>query len=103
VLKQGSRVPVFVGSNTVNYVDVGMNFTATIDTTSEGLRLRTTVEQSSAAEPKSAESPQNPVIRQATFKGTSYLVPGKALQVGTFDIADTNRHLELEVTMDPLP
>lgn len=109
-LKQGSRVPVVTGKyeaaaqqTQVSYVDVGMNFDATIDTTSEGIRLRTTVEQSSVAEEKPGALSQDPVIRQATFKGTSYLVPGKPLKVGTFDIPDSSRHLDLEVTMEPLP
>jgi hypothetical protein len=102
-LKQGSRVPVASGpSSTYSYVDVGMNFDATIDTTSDGIRLKTTVEQSSVAEGKGV-NPESPVIRQATFKGTSYLVPGKPLKVGTFDIPDTSRHLDLEVMMEPLP
>ena len=109
-LKQGSRVPVVTGKyeaaaqqTQVSYVDVGMNFDATIDRTSEGVRLSTTVEQSSVAEEKPGALSQDPVIRQATFKGTSYLVPGKPLKVGTFDIPDSSRHLELEVTMEPLP
>lgn len=106
-LKQGSRVPVVTESSSQSaihqftYVDVGMNFDATIDTTSEGIRLKTTVEQSSVAEGKGV-GPENPVIRQATFKGTSYLIPGKPLKVGTFDIADSTRHLDIEVMMEPL-
>jgi type II secretory pathway component GspD/PulD (secretin) len=109
-LKQGSRVPVVTGSFTaatanqekqMTYVDVGMNFDATIDTTSEGIRLRTTVEQSSVAEGKGI-GPENPVIRQAQFRGTSYLAPARPLKVGTFDIPDTTRHLDIEVSMEPL-
>ena len=110
-LKQGSRIPFMTGStgqgassvNQFTYLDVGMNFDATIDTTSGGIRLRTSVEQSSVVEEKPIAQSQDPVIRQATFKGTSYLVPGKPLKVGTFDIPDSSRHLELEVTMEPLP
>jgi hypothetical protein len=85
----------------MTYVDVGMNFDATIDTTSEGIRLRTTVEQSSVAEGKGI-GPENPVIRQAQFRGTSYLAPARPLKVGTFDIPDTTRHLDIEVSMEPL-
>lgn len=110
-LKQGSRVPILTGStpqgsssvNQFSYVDMGMNFDATIDTIAEGIRLRTTVEQSSVAEEKNGSLPQDPVIRQATFKGTTFLVPGKPMKLGTFEIADTNRHLDLEVSMEPLP
>ena len=111
-LKQGSRVPIVTGSftdkssnqqNTVSYVDVGMNFDAALDETAEGIRLRTSVDQSSIAEEKSGVGPQDPVVRQASFKGTSYLTAGKPLNLGTFDIAETTRRLELEVVMDPLP
>jgi type II secretory pathway component GspD/PulD (secretin) len=109
-LKQGSRVPVATGPAQqgshgvdISYVDIGMNFDATIVTTSDGIRLDTTVEQSSVAEEKNGALPQDPVIRQATFKGTSFLAPGKALKVGTFDIPDSNRHLDIEVMMEPLP
>jgi hypothetical protein len=107
-LKQGSRVPIATESSSQSaihqftYVDVGMNFDATVETISDGIRLKTTVEQSSVAEAKGT-GPENPVIRQASFKGTSYLVPGKPLKVGTFDIADSTRHLDLEVMMEPLP
>ncbi|HKO20255.1 MAG TPA: hypothetical protein VJU82_15370 [Acidobacteriaceae bacterium] len=110
-LKQGNRFPVMTGStsksesstNQFSYVDVGMNFAAMIETTSEGIRLSTTVEQSSVAEEKpGANLPQDPVIRQAMFKGTSYLFPGKPLKLGTLDIADSNRHLDLEVVMEPV-
>jgi hypothetical protein len=111
-LKQGSRIPVVTGSfndknstqqNQMTYIDIGMNFTAAIDSTAAGIRLRTTVEQSSLAEEKSGVGPQDPVIRQAMFRGTSYLSAGKPLKLGTLDIPDTTHHLNLEATMEPLP
>lgn len=111
-LKQGSRVPIVTGSfndksatqqNAISYVDVGMNFDAALDETAEGIRLRTSAEQSSIAEERSGVGPQDPVVRQASFKGTSFLTPGKPLKLGTFDYPDSTRHLELEVTMEPLP
>lgn len=111
-LKQGSRIPVVTGSfndknstqqSQMTYIDIGMNFTAAIDPTAQGIRLRTTVEQSSLAEEKSGVGPQDPVIRQAMFRGTSYLSAGKPLKLGTLDIPDTTRHLNLEATMEPLP
>lgn len=110
-LKQGSRVPVTTGQyeaasqnqhTQFSYVDVGMNFQANIDAMAEGIRLRTAIEQSSVAEERPGTMPQDPVIRQATFKGTSYLLPGKPLKLGTLDIADSNRHLDLEVVMEPV-
>jgi len=110
-LKQGSRVPIVTGrldaaqnqQTQMSYVDIGMNFQATIDATAAGIRLRTAVEQSSVVEEKSGVASQDPVIRQTTFKGTSYLVAGKTLKLGTLDLPDTDRHLELEVAMEPVP
>jgi hypothetical protein len=110
-VKQGSRVPLVTGSygaatssqqTQVTYIDVGMNFAATLDETAEGIRLRSVVEQSSIAEERSGVGPQDPVVRQASFKGSSYLAPGKPLRLGSFDIPDSTRHLELEVMMEPL-
>lgn len=108
-MKQGSRIPIATGSNAqhetqFSYVDVGMSFTASMDVSAQGIRLRTSVEQSTTpAELKAGEATQDPVIRQSTIKGTSYLTPGKPLRLGSFDIEDTNRHQELEVTMEPVP
>jgi len=108
-MKQGSRIPIATGSNAqhetqVTYIDVGMSFTASMDVSAQGIRLRTSVEQSTTpAELKAGEATQDPVIRQSTIKGASYLTPGKPLRLGSFDIEDTNRHQELEVTMEPVP
>ena len=109
-LKQGSRVPVPTGAlndkNAVtqfSYIDVGMNFSASIDETVDGIRLRTSVEQSSVAEGKPGEPSLAPVVRQATYRGTSFLAPGKPLQLGSLDLADSTRHTNLEVLMEPLP
>jgi len=111
VLKLGSRIPFATGSlsdkastqTQISYVDVGMNFDVALDETAEGIRLRTSAEQSSIADDKSGVGPQDPVLRQALFKGTSYLAPGKPLRLGSLDIPDTTRHLEIEVLMEPLP
>jgi hypothetical protein len=52
-LKQGSKVPVVTGTynpggpsaqNQMTYVDVGMNFDATLDEFANGVRLRSKVE-----------------------------------------------------------
>jgi type II secretory pathway component GspD/PulD (secretin) len=109
VLKQGSKVPIVTGSYTagssgektdMTYVDVGMNFDATLDEFVNGVRLRTKVEQSSVAEEKSGVGAQDPVIRQTSLEGTSFLTPGKPLVLGSVDIPGSTRHLDVEVVME---
>jgi hypothetical protein len=101
--KQGSRLPVSTGASGpsteagITYLDIGQEIEASLDSYLEGVRLRTKVVQSSVAEDKSLVGPQDPIIRQTTFEGTSTLVQGKSLVLGTFDVPGTTRHEQLEV------
>lgn len=104
--KQGSRVPITVGgaisgSSTANpevqYLDVGQEIEASLDGYLDGVRLRTKVVQSSIAEDKSGVGTQDPVIRQTTLEGTSTLVQGKPLVLGSLDIPGSTRRQEVEV------
>jgi hypothetical protein len=100
VLKQGSRVPVGVGPGTkpeVTYLDIGEEIEASLDGYFDGVRLRTKVVQSSIAEDKSWVGTQDPVIRQTTLEGTSTLIQGKPLVLGSLDIPGSTRRQELEV------
>lgn len=109
VLKQGSRVPIITGSykpeNTtqesqVTYVDIGLNFVATLEELGNGGRLNTKVEQSSVAEERSGVGPQDPVIRQSSVEGTSILTMGKPLIIGSLDIPGSTRRLDVDVMME---
>ncbi len=98
VLKQGSKVPIVTGTsqtnttqNTVTYIDVGMNFDATLDEFINGVRLRTKVEQLSVAEERSGVGAQDPVIRQTSLEGTSFLSVGKPLILGSVDVPGSTR------------
>jgi hypothetical protein len=98
-LKQGSRIPVSVGDATkdVTYLDIGEEIEATMDGYLDGARLRTKVIQSSVAEDKTWVGAKDPVIRQTTLEGTSTLIQGKQLLLGSLDIPGTTRHQEIEV------
>jgi hypothetical protein len=48
----------------MTYVDVGMNFDATLDEFANGVRLNSKVEQLSVADEKSGAGAQDPIIRQ---------------------------------------
>jgi hypothetical protein len=104
--KQGSRVPIAIGgrisgSSTSNpevqYLDLGQEIEASLDGYLDGVRLRTKVVQSSIAEDKSGVGTQDPVIRQTTLEGTSTLIQGKPLVLGSLDIPGSTRHQEVEV------
>jgi len=102
--KQGSRIPVAVNTNAsssdITYLDVGQEIEATLDGYLDGVRLRTKVVQSSVAEDKSGVGTQTPVIRQITLEGTSTLVQGKPLVLGSLDVPGSTRHQEVEVVSE---
>lgn len=106
-LKLGSKVPIVTGStdgsaanSQVQYLDVGLSIEASVDGYIDGMRLRSKVQQSSVAEEKSAVGPQDPVVRQTVLDGTSALVPGKPLVLGSIDVPGTTRHQEIEVVSE---
>jgi hypothetical protein len=104
-LKQGSRVPITVNTSSssgeITYLDVGQDIEASLDGYFDGVRLRTKVVQSSVAEDKSGVGSQDhPVIRQTTLEGTSTLVQGKPLVLGSLDVAGSTRHQEVEVVSE---
>jgi hypothetical protein len=107
--KLGSRVPIGVGggnsssgdSNSgVEYLDVGQEIEAALDGYLDGVRLRTKVVQSNIVEDKSGVGTPDPVIRQTTLEGTSTLVQGKPLVLGSLDVPGSTRHQEVEVVSE---
>jgi len=111
VLKEGSKVPIATGSQSATgsgggaqtqftYIDVGMNFDATLEELANGARLRSKVEQLSIAEQTSGVGLQDPIIRQSSLEGTSFLTLGKPLVLGSIDIPGSTRHLNIEVVME---
>jgi type II secretory pathway component GspD/PulD (secretin) len=109
-MKQGSKVPVATGTTSetgsastqtqFTYLDVGLNFDATLDESVNGVRLRSKAEQSSLGADKSIAGIQEPVVRQTVLEGTSILTPGKPLILGSLDIPDSTRRLDIEVVME---
>jgi hypothetical protein len=107
-LKQGSRVPIATGTNSssggsnseIQYLDLGTEIQASLDGYLDGVRLRTKVVQSSIAEDKSGVGAQDPVIRQTTLEGTSTLVQGKPLVIGSLDVPGSTRQQEVEVVSE---
>ncbi|MGD0443784.1 MAG: secretin N-terminal domain-containing protein [Edaphobacter sp.] len=111
VMKQGNKVPIVTGSynNTssqaesqVTFIDVGMNFDATLDSYGGGARLKSKVEQLGMTEEKSGVGPQYPIIRQTALEGTALLAPGKPVVLGSLDVPGSTRHLDVDVMMEPV-
>jgi hypothetical protein len=114
-LKQGSKIPIATGSYSsgspgvgvqtqFTYLDVGMNFAATLTAMGENAMLKSSVEDTSAAPERSEiAGVREPVVRQSTLKGESLLAPGKPLALGSMDIPGSTTHLQIEVVMEPLP
>jgi len=111
VMKQGHKVPVVTGSysdktsqteSQVTYLDVGMNFDATLGGYGNGGLLRTKVEQLDMVDEKSGLGPQDPIVRQSALEGTVNLLPGKPVVLGSLDVPGSTRHLDVDVMMEPL-
>jgi type II secretory pathway component GspD/PulD (secretin) len=115
-LKLGSKIPVATGSYSAggstpagvqtqfSYVDVGMNFDATLTEMGNNAMLKSSVEQSSVA-PETSEvaGAHEPIIRQASLRGETFLTPGKPVALGSMDIPGSTSRLQIEVLMEPLP
>jgi hypothetical protein len=66
--------------------------------------LKSSVEQSSVA-PETSEvaGAHEPIIRQASLRGETFLTPGKPVALGSMDIPGSTSRLQIEVLMEPLP
>jgi len=106
-MKQVSKVPIMVGNTTdkggdIQYEDVGLSITASVDGYSDSVRLRSKVEESTIAEEKTVVSNNtgNPVIRETSLEGSAILVQGKPLLLGSLDTPGSTRHQEVEVVSE---
>lgn len=109
-LKEGDRVPVVTGTtdagsatNTqVQYLDVGLNISASLDGTSDHLSLRTKVEQSGIAQEPSGSRSQDPVVSQTYLDDTLTLEQGKPVVLGSLDVPGSTRHMTIKVVSEPV-
>jgi len=112
-LKSGSKIPVVTGkfdtSTTISqtqmtYLDVGYNFDATPSETAVGATVKLKVERSTVAERKpGAPAPIDPSIQQAVMETVTSLPLGKPTVLGSLDVPDSTKHLEVEVTLQVEP
>ncbi len=107
--KVGTKVPIVTGSydaakgaeKQLTYLDIGLNMDASLDESSQGLRLRSKVERMSVApEGGAGLGADAPIIRQAQIEGTANLVPGKSLMLGSLDVPGSTRHVNVSVVAE---
>lgn len=110
-LKQGDKIPVATGTygkgsdplqTQFQYLDIGMSLDGTLEDTPSGLQLKSKIEESSLGQPSTIAGVEEPVIRQTLIEGTSKLVPGKPITLGSVDITGTTRHIDIEVVAEPI-
>jgi len=111
-VKEGDKIPIATGSYSdgsatasgvqtqFTYLDVGMNFDATLNEIDGGGVLRTKVEQSSLGQPSTIAGVQEPVVRQTVFDGFSVLAFGKPVMLGSIDVPTTTRRFDIAVVLE---
>ncbi len=113
LLKQGSKIPVITGKfnestqaaeTQMTYLDVGLNFDATLNPTANGAEIKSRIERSSVVEDKpSAGGVQDPSLRQTLLDNVTYLPLGKQVTLGSLDLPDNTHHLDVEVKLEMVP
>jgi hypothetical protein len=116
-MKEGNKIPIATGTyangvaatspsseiqTQFTYLDVGMNFDATIAVTGNGVQLRSKVEDSSLDQPVTIAGVTEPVVRQSVLDGTSVLTLDKPFMLGTIDIPNTARHMDIAVLIEQI-
>ena len=111
-MKEGTKIPVATGSYSdgttpssgtqtqFTYLDIGMSFDATIAELANGVRLKYKVEQSSLGTPVTIEGVTEPVIRQSVLDSSTVLTLDKPVMLGSIDVPDSTRHLDIAVVLE---
>jgi hypothetical protein len=111
-IKIGTRVPVATGQNVPNdpsfnfqYMDVGTRIWANLAVLGGG-DLRLDVKSDVSNLDLTAEHDRNPgappIVRQIQINGSTLLVTGKPILIGSMDDPNSNREFQLEVTATKL-
>lgn len=101
-IKIGTRVPVPTsaeGNSTFQYMDVGTDIWANLRETMNDVQLEVRSEISNLDVSAGREhSNLPPVVRSIKINGTTLLVTGKPMLIGSVDDPNSNRQFQLEVT-----
>jgi type II secretory pathway component GspD/PulD (secretin) len=108
-MKEGDKIPVATGTFSTDnasaqtqftYLDVGMNFDATVTSLAGGVSLKTKVEQSAIGPTNTIAGVAEPVVRQSVIETVSTAPLGKPIQLGSMDIPNSTRHLNVDILVD---
>ena len=103
-IRIGTRVPVTTGSNQWQYMDVGTKIWANLREGGDDLQLEVRSEISNldrvAGQDSNPALP--PIVRQIQLRGSTLLVVGKPIIIGSVDDPNSNRQFQLEVTVTKL-
>ena len=111
MLKEGDKVPVATGSFSTDnaasqtqftYLDVGMNFDATVTSLANGVSLKSKVEQSSIGPTNTIAGVAEPVVRQSVLETTAVAPLSKPIMLGSIDIPNSNRRLDIDILVEPV-
>src|SRR5216683_5051529 len=97
-LKIGTRVPVEAEQGKFQYLDVGTNIEAQLREYKGSTSMEVRVDISNFATPDQASKGGQPLLRQMVISGSTLLVPGKPVVIGTVDDPNSKREFQLEVT-----
>jgi type II secretory pathway component GspD/PulD (secretin) len=111
-MKEGTKIPVATGSYSdgsssangtqtqFTYLDIGMSFDASIAELANGVHLKYKVEQSNLGTPVTISGVTEPVIRQSVLESSTVLTLGKPVMLGSIDVPDSTRHLDIAVVLE---
>jgi len=110
-LKEGDKVPVATGSFSTDnaasqtqftYLDVGMNFDATVNSIATGIAIKTKVEQSSIGSTSTIANVTEPIVRQSVLETVTIAPLGKPLMLGSIDVPNSTRRLDIDVLIEQI-
>jgi type II secretory pathway component GspD/PulD (secretin) len=116
-MKEGNKIPIATGTyangvaasspsseiqTQFTYLDVGMNFDTSIAVLGNTVHLKSKVEDSSLDQPVTIAGVTEPVVRQSVLDGTSVLTLDKPFMLGTIDIPNTARHMDIAVLIEQI-
>jgi hypothetical protein len=100
-MKVGTRVPVTMKENEVQYLDVGLNISCNVNEQADRFIVFTDLDISSFALPEQGTDPHNsamPVLRNIKQHFNTIVTPGKPAVVTTMDDINSKKRMQVEVT-----
>ena len=87
----------------VEHIETGLYFDVVLDEYTGGVRMQSTIKESSLPTGPLPPGTADPIIEQNEVYNTAILHWGKPILLGVIDPPGTTRHIEIEVTADQQP